>query len=452
MNAQAAVQTPILTKPTLIPVAHGLLQRCTATTECDECRKKREGMLQRAAVHSSHTYEVPPIVHEVLRSPGQPLDGETRAFMESNFAHDFSSVRVHTDAKAAESAGAVNALAYTVGQDIVFGVRQYAPSEGVGRRLMAHELTHVVQQAQNRNTWSQLSNMPPITMGTPGDTLEVEADQQAKNIENNRHARLVPERVHKGLLQRQTTKPPVRKGVTFVTKFHPGVAHNHAPTGRWADVQKDASSRCGKLEVDIGSEVRKGNLGKAAALSGLAGIECACASLSPGAVLAAARTTVMAGLSLAQKHLDHYISGGGANMMEDLEDVIKSDSGVRTKLAPAIKGAKKGHIRIGQSDYSERDFQYAFGAIDRLDYEVDTASGLAHVWFQDRYEWHPVGFGYKRLAGDSRRETNCVHAAAVEMKAFGAGDYWMTGDAVVPLSLITTGAGATSPGGSILDL
>jgi hypothetical protein len=66
--------------------------------------------------------------------------------MEPRFGHDFSGVRVHTDAQAAESARAVNALAYTVGRDVVFGAGQFAPQSPAGRRLMAHELTHVVQQ------------------------------------------------------------------------------------------------------------------------------------------------------------------------------------------------------------------------------------------------------------------------------------------------------------------
>jgi hypothetical protein len=66
--------------------------------------------------------------------------------MESRFGHDFGTVCVHTDAKAAASARAVNAIAYTVGRDIVFGAGQYAPESPTGRRLLAHELTHVVQQ------------------------------------------------------------------------------------------------------------------------------------------------------------------------------------------------------------------------------------------------------------------------------------------------------------------
>ena len=93
---------------------------------------------------------VPYVVNEVIASPGQPLDAATRAFMVPRFGHDFAQVRVHTDAKAAESARAVDALAYTVGRDIVFSVGQYAPQTTTGRRLLAHELTHVVQQSGMR--------------------------------------------------------------------------------------------------------------------------------------------------------------------------------------------------------------------------------------------------------------------------------------------------------------
>lgn len=90
--------------------------------------------------------DAPLIVHEVLRSPGEPLDAKTRGLMEPRFAHDFGHVRVHTDARAAQSARAVNALAYTAGRDIVFGQSRYSPATRAGRQLMAHELAHTVQQ------------------------------------------------------------------------------------------------------------------------------------------------------------------------------------------------------------------------------------------------------------------------------------------------------------------
>jgi hypothetical protein len=85
-------------------------------------------------------------VEQVLRSPGEPLEAGLRTSMEGRFRHDFGNVRVHADTLAAESAAAVNAEAYTVGQELVFGRGRFAPSTPSGRRLLAHELAHAVQQ------------------------------------------------------------------------------------------------------------------------------------------------------------------------------------------------------------------------------------------------------------------------------------------------------------------
>lgn len=98
---------------------------------------------------SSGLHEAPSSVSGVLRSPGRPLDAATRGFMEPRFGYDFSQVRVHADARASASAREVNARAYTVGHDIVFGSNQYSPATTSGRQLLAHELTHVVQQQQH---------------------------------------------------------------------------------------------------------------------------------------------------------------------------------------------------------------------------------------------------------------------------------------------------------------
>lgn len=88
----------------------------------------------------------PPVVHDALRTPGAPLDPATRGFFESRLGADLGAVRVHRDAAAADSARAVGAAAYTVGPDIVFGHGRYDPGGADGRRLLAHELAHVLQQ------------------------------------------------------------------------------------------------------------------------------------------------------------------------------------------------------------------------------------------------------------------------------------------------------------------
>ncbi|HTB80781.1 MAG TPA: DUF4157 domain-containing protein [Opitutaceae bacterium] len=96
---------------------------------------------------SGHSQNAPPSVHHVLKSRGQALGTDARSLMEPRFGRNFSDVQIHTDAKAAESADAVNARAYTVGPHVVFGRGQYDPSTLIGRHLLAHELTHVVQQS-----------------------------------------------------------------------------------------------------------------------------------------------------------------------------------------------------------------------------------------------------------------------------------------------------------------
>src|SRR5262245_36305789 len=150
-------RAPVVATRAAAASSRGLLQRkcaCGGThrsdKECDDCRKKRlslQGRTRSLGPGAQNDSYVPPVVHEVLRSPGEPLDAATRTFMEPRFGYDFSHVRVHTDEQAAESAYAVNALAYTVGHDVVFGLGRYASMTSDGGRLLAHELTHVIQQA-----------------------------------------------------------------------------------------------------------------------------------------------------------------------------------------------------------------------------------------------------------------------------------------------------------------
>lgn len=125
--------------------------------ECAACKARRLGLrgpmleeeksLQtKRRISSGGGMTAPPAVHDTLSRSGQPLDAGTRAFMEPRFGRDFGGVRVHTDSQAAQSAQAVNARAYTVGNNVVFGAGEYAPGTEAGRKLLAHELTHVVQQ------------------------------------------------------------------------------------------------------------------------------------------------------------------------------------------------------------------------------------------------------------------------------------------------------------------
>jgi hypothetical protein len=140
-----------------------ILQRCSCGSgnngeEC-EGRKAQAMKVQRASVVET-AGTAPPIIHDVLKSPGRPLDPATQNFMEPRFGHDFGGVRLHTDAKAAESARTVDALAYTVGNHITFDAGQYAPGTQSGRRLLAHELAHVVQQDISATQHNRLQRTP----------------------------------------------------------------------------------------------------------------------------------------------------------------------------------------------------------------------------------------------------------------------------------------------------
>lgn len=162
--------------------ASGVIQaKIAINTPGDEDKRLQT---KRIASGDFEQNPVPPIVDDVLRSPGQRLDPATRSFMNSRLAADFGDVQIHTDTTAAKSAQAVNALAYTVGRNIVFGTNQYQPGTSAGRHLLAHELTHVVQQnhapvsALQRACRSAAQCAVPIPgdAGTYGATVEAESE------------------------------------------------------------------------------------------------------------------------------------------------------------------------------------------------------------------------------------------------------------------------------------
>ena len=117
--------------------------------------------IQRLSGHSNGELDAAPAsVGQTLASPGRPLEPTLRYDMEQRFGHNFSRVRVHSDAAAEQSARDVSANAYTVGSSIVFGAGRFAPGTTEGRRLIAHELTHVVQQSSTGRSRETLARQP----------------------------------------------------------------------------------------------------------------------------------------------------------------------------------------------------------------------------------------------------------------------------------------------------
>lgn len=202
----------------------GMLQRQCACgghspggAECDECARKKSE-LQRSAVNSSAPSSVPSMVHRALRSPGRPLDAGVRAMMEPKFGRDFSAVRVHTDRLAEESANSVNASAYTVGRRMVFGEGRYEPSAPQGRQLIAHELTHVVQQGTH--------DVPPSSIGPADDNCEREADRVSAEAHTPSFG------LGRGAIGLMSQKPMVQKEDKGKHKKHPPATPPKAPAAQ----------------------------------------------------------------------------------------------------------------------------------------------------------------------------------------------------------------------------
>jgi hypothetical protein len=130
-----------------MPIAAAPLQISRKCAVCE--REEKEERLQKQSTGPAEASigAAPASVHEALRAPGRPLDRSTRAYFEPRFGQEFGNVRVHTGLSAARSAREVNAHAYTAGQNIVFDAGRFAPGTHEGRRLIAHELAHVVQQS-----------------------------------------------------------------------------------------------------------------------------------------------------------------------------------------------------------------------------------------------------------------------------------------------------------------
>ncbi len=131
-----------------------LVQRQSEPMEEEEEEEEEEETLQTKTTSGQPPTVSPSLQNRItaLQGGGKPLPHSERAFFEPRFGADFSQVRVHTDSQAAETARAVNARAFTLGRDIVFGTGQYQPSASEGRQLLAHELTHFIQQGGKRST------------------------------------------------------------------------------------------------------------------------------------------------------------------------------------------------------------------------------------------------------------------------------------------------------------
>lgn len=187
--------------------------------------------LQRSAIGCSYdASEAVSCVDEALHSPSQPLEAPVREFMEAKFDRDFSDVRVHTSGTASRSAQAVAARAYTVGQHIVFGEGEYSPSSDGGRRLLAHELTHTLQQAHVPVPETRVSD---LQVSDPSDPFEHEAEQTADRVMQSATAGPVHPLTSGGVSRLQRAGDPkyIPPKMTCVTDAAPGTSDGTSLVG-----------------------------------------------------------------------------------------------------------------------------------------------------------------------------------------------------------------------------
>ena len=157
-TAEAVIRMPAPPENGKASAEIGQASRVQAQRMCEECEEEEEGLrrqpLEEEVVqpkakpglsHRPPGAGVESLVAS-LRGGGRALHPAERSFFEPRFGHDFSNVRVHTGGIAAAAAQSIHARAFTLGRDVVFGAGEYAPESASGRRLLAHELTHVVQQ------------------------------------------------------------------------------------------------------------------------------------------------------------------------------------------------------------------------------------------------------------------------------------------------------------------
>ncbi|HSA87018.1 MAG TPA: DUF4157 domain-containing protein [Nitrospira sp.] len=206
-------------------------------------REDRAPLVQRRATNAgTEVMEAPLVVHDVLNSPGQPLDAATRAFFEPRFGHDFSFIRVHSDYTAAESARQIGAAAYTLGRHIVFDSGRFESQTIDGRQLLAHELTHAIQQ--------EASPAPGGSFSQPTIQRALGFEFQTKNILTTNKGRKFKRKAHK-YFHKGKTGVEMEADTGSVVEFETGAV------SKWSQLKgqiEEAVEICRKLNATFGAK------------------------------------------------------------------------------------------------------------------------------------------------------------------------------------------------------
>ncbi len=212
------------------------------------------------------------------------------------------------------------------------------------------------------------------------------------------------------------------------TKYHPTDAHNHRPASNW-DAVCDS-----EFNKPVGTPVESAYIW-----------QMAYRHKSPKEVAKEAREHGFNGKPTALRHYDYYLSGHGGTLNEDqnLDAWIRTDDKARSSIRKEIlfwrtsgKMVVEQQMKFEQKMYGDQDMRYTYGTIDKLDMRSDFIGGTVKLWFLDCYQWHPPHKEFQPPCSTPiARSTNFIHAALVQMKLYGAADFWMKGEAVFPMGL-----------------
>lgn len=350
------------------PTSSLLLQRkCSCGThtpgggECTECARKR---LQRKPDGAAARPAIPPSVHEVLRAPGQALDAAARGYFERGFGRDFSRVRIHADERAAESARAVDARAYTVGQDVVFGRGQFAPATTAGRQLIAHELAHVLQQ---RGAGSRAG--APLAVGDPASAAEAEADRAAADIVAGRKPQ-----VGSGEPQR-LARVPCSPAATCAS----GTVAGSSADFSVSESTREAGPRARRKRMTPARATATGHSGRARQLEHFLSAQ------APG------RLAIIQGI-----FIDADMSPGTAAFTQDCATWIGESLPTGAPTPPGMVGATKkcvfvpGHLNREALTFNTTA-SATIGGMSRERWRIDTLQTLIHETEHPRFEAATAG-------------------------------------------------------------
>ncbi len=297
--------------------------------------------------------EAPPIVHEVLREPGAPLDAGTRKVMEERLGADLGHVRVHAGDRAAASAGAVNADAFTAGSSIVFGPGRYAPHREEGRRLLAHELVHTLQQHRA----GKLVSGQRLTIGSP----ESEAENKARAVAGASPASAI----RPAAVLRPSTVPvavprPATVASPMVVARQPQSASQQAQQASQQAQQASQQAQSASQQAQSASQQAQSASQQAQQASGQAGDAMARANAAMDEAMLASLRTVAAG-HLGFAYTD-YVSA-----CRDVRDSIKAAAKQNAEMMALVLDVAMGFVTPGLS-------RWIVGFANRIPVQSSTAA------------------------------------------------------------------------------